>query len=256
MKRKTRFQEGGSTGRFEEDLYARARRFVEEQERRAGEGLALTGDETPKVAPRPAKVSAPLTPPPVSDTYREEGVGRGRPAPAEIPVDTSMRGPAKQFSSAMEMGDVGRNLSTTIGALGGAGPAAIRGAATLPRVASTASEMAKGIAAPLTRAAKEGLEVARTVGPKEGLETARSTLRGMKSRADIQAKRTARQKAEAEELEKAKPILQARKSDKTSRAARTRRTEEDFGMEFSKGGSASSRADGCAKRGKTRGKMY
>ena len=54
MKRKTRFQEGGSTGRFEEDLYARARRFVEEQERRAGEGLALTGDETPKVAPRPA----------------------------------------------------------------------------------------------------------------------------------------------------------------------------------------------------------
>lgn len=187
------------------------------------------------------------------DTFTTgRGVGR-----AEIPVDTSMRGPAKQFSSAMEMGDVGRNLSTTIGALGGAGPAAIRGAATLPRVASTASEMAKGIAAPLTRSAKEGLEVARTVGPKEGLETARSTLRGMKSRADIQAKRTARQKAEAEELEKAKPILRARKDTKAARASRTRRTEEDAGMEFSKGGStASRRADGCAMRGKTRGKMY
>lgn len=173
---------------------------------------------------------------------------------AEIPVDSSMRGPAKQFSPAMEMSDTGRALATTLGATGGAGPSIFRGASSLPKVASTAAESAKGMAAPAARAAKEGLEVARTSGPKAGLETAQSTLRGMKSRAEIQAKRGARQTAE--EMEKAKPVLQARKSDKAERAARTRRSEEDSGIEFSRGGSASSRGDGCAKRGKTKGKLY
>jgi hypothetical protein len=124
----------------------------------------------------------------------------------------------------------------------------------LPKAVSTAVESAKGMAAPAVRAAKEGLEVAKTSGPKAGLETARATMRGMKSRAEIQAKRGARQTAE--EMEKAKPILKSRKDTKAERASRTRRSEEDSGIEFSRGGSASSRADGCAKRGKTKGKMY
>lgn len=253
-KRKFRYADGGDTstgGRFDEDTYARARRFIEEQERRAGEGKA---DEE---APRPVARTAPkVAAPAVSPSYRMEGMGRGRPAAAQIPVDTSMRGPAKQFSPAMEMGDTGRALSTTVGALGGAGPAAVRGAAMAPRVASTAAESIKGIAAPAMRAAREGMEVAAKSGPKAGMETARSTLRGMKSRADVQAKRTARQKGEAEAMEEAKPILKSRKSDKAERAARTRRSEEDAGVEFSKGGSASKRADGIAQRGKTRGKVY
>jgi hypothetical protein len=243
-KRKFRYADGGDTvaeGRFDEDTYARARKFIEDQERRAGQGMA--NEEAP--APR-ARAAAPS----VSPSYRMEGMGRGRPAAAQIPVDTSMRGPAKEFSPAMGMSDTGRVLSTTVGALGGAGTAAIRGAPA----ARTAIESAKGVAAPAMRAAKEGIEVAKTAGPKAGMETARSTLRGMKSRAEIQAKRGARQTAE--EMEKAKPILKSRKDTKAERASRTRRSEEDSGIEFSRGGSASSRADGCAKRGKTRGKVY
>jgi hypothetical protein len=246
-KRKFRYADGGDTvaeGRFDEDTYARARKFIEDQERRAGQGMA--NEEAP--APR-ARAAAPAAPS-VSPSYRMEGMGRGRPAAAQIPVDTSMRGPAKEFSPAMGMSDTGRVLSTTVGALGGAGTAAIRGAPA----ARTAIESAKGVAAPAMRAAKEGIEVAKTAGPKAGMETARSTLRGMKSRAEIQAKRGARQTAE--EMEKAKPILKSRKDTKAERASRTRRSEEDSGIEFSRGGSASSRADGCAKRGKTRGKVY
>jgi hypothetical protein len=253
-KRKFRYADGGDTvaeGRFDEDTYARARKFIEDQERRAGQGMA--NEEAP--APR-ARAAAPTAPaaPSVPPSYRMEGMGRGRPAAAQIPVDTSMRGPAKEFSPAMGMGDTGRVLSTTVGALGGAGPAAIRAARTAPTVARTAIESTKAAAAPAARAAKEGIEVAKTAGPKAGMETARSTLRGMKSRAEIQAKRGARQTAE--EMEKAKPILKSRKDTKAERASRTRRSEEDSGIEFSRGGSASSRADGCAKRGKTRGKVY
>ena len=112
------------------------------------------------------------------------------------------------------------------------------------------------MAAPAARAASEGIEAALKSGPRAGMDVARSTMKGMKGRAEIQAKRADRQKAEAAAMEKAKPVLQARKSDKAQRAARTRRTEEDSGMEFSKGGAASRRADGCAQRGKTRGKIY
>lgn len=119
---------------------------------------------------------------------------------------------------------------------------------------------AKGLAPYSTKqiatGAKEGIEAAAKSGPKAGLRVARSTMKGMKGRSDIQASRAARQRAEAEAMEKAKPILQARKSSKAERIARARRSEEDMGIEFSKGGSASKRADGCCVRGKTRGKMY
>lgn len=254
-KRKFRYADGGDTeaptsGRFDEDVYARARRFVEEQERRAGEGKA---DEE---APRPAARATPKFAAPVASPFSSmPDMGRSRSVPAQIPVDTSMSGPAKQFSSAMEMGDTGRALATTAGALGGMG----RAVANAPRAAAaaqTAKEMGKGMAAPAVRAAKEGLEVAAKSGPRAGMETALSTSRGMRSRADVQAKRTARQKSEAKAMKEAEPILQRRPDTKAARADRTRRTEEDMGINFSRGGSASKRADGCAKRGKTRGKVY
>lgn len=232
MKRKTRFNDGGATGRFDEDIYARARRFVEDQERRAGEGMALGEDEMPK--PRAVR-------PPVADTYRTEGVGRGSPAaplpstpPGEIPVDTSMRGPA----SAGEMpGETERNLRNLM-------------SAATPGVVRAAPAVGRGVGA-LASSAREGFREGERLK-----EVAKAAERGAKSRAEIRAKRTARQKSEAEAMEKAKPILQSRKDTKASRAARTRRTEEDMGIEFSKGGSASRRGDGCAVRGKTRGKMY
>lgn len=236
MKRKTRFNDGGATGRFDEDVYARARRFMEDQERRAGEGMALSEEETPRTTRAPA-----VKAPPVSDTYRTEGVGRGTPEPetpaGQIPVDRSLRGPEKRTSDAMEMGDAERVLRTTLGA---AAPGAVRAAPAVGR----------GLGA-LMSSAREGYREGEKLK-----EVARAAERGAKSRADIQAKRAVRQKSEQEALEKAKPILQSRKDTKSARAARTRRTEEDMGIEFSKGGTASRRADGCAQRGKTRGKMY
>ena len=252
MKRKTRFNDGGSAGRFDEDLYARARRFVQEQEQRAGEGLALPEEEMPKVS-RAVKAD-PTKPTPPAAPVSTESMGRSYRR-AEIPVDESMSGPPKQFSPAMEMGETGRNISTTVGALGGMGRA-VAGAPRAAAAAQTLKETGRGMAAPAARAASEGIEAAMKSGPRAGMDVARSTMKGMKGRAEIQAKRAERQKAEAEALEKAKPVLQARKSDKSQRAARTRRTDEDMGIEFSKGGSASRRADGCAQRGKTRGKMY
>lgn len=233
-KRKFRYADGGDVppgGRFEEDVYERARRFVEDQERRAGEGKALDESEAPaprRAAPKPV-TSAPAAP---VAPVRRPAVSSGR---AEIPVDTSLKAPA---STGDMPGETERNIRNIIGA---AGPgAAMRAAPAVGR----------GIGA-LASSAREGWREGEKIK-----EVARATERGAKSRADIQAKRATRKRGEAEALEKSKPILQARKDTKSSRAARTRRTEEDMGVEFSRGGSASSRADGCAQRGKTRGKVY
>lgn len=285
-KRKFRYADGGDVppgGRFEGDVYERARRFVEDQERRAGEGKALDESEAPaprRAAPKPV-ASAPAAP---VAPVRRPAVSSGR---AEIPVDTSLKAPA---STGDMPGETERNIRNIISA---AGPgAAMRAAPAVGR----------GIGA-LASSAREGWREGEKIK-----EVARATERGAKSRADIQAKRAMRQQEESAQsarnaasaareakqrpaaerlresgteaatkevqgalkkgletrrglgrskaLEEGKPILQARKDTKSSRAARTRRTEEDMGVEFSRGGSASSRADGCAQRGKTRGKVY
>lgn len=235
MKRKTRFKDGGETGRFDEDTYARARKFIEDQERRAGEGMSLPEEEMPKAS----KPAARPAPPPVSDTYRMEGVGRGRPAPAQIPgqipVDASMRGPA---STGEMPGETERNIRNLMNA---AMPGAVRAAPAVGR----------GLGA-LASSAREGWREGEKVK-----EVARAAERGAKSRAEIQAARSAKKKAEAKAMKEAEPILQARKSTKPDRLKRTKFDEDMRGVEYSKGGSAASRrADGCAQRGKTRGKMY
>jgi hypothetical protein len=194
------------------------------------------------------------------------GRGRmaGRTAADDITYSPSTQGSIRKFEQAKEAAQVAErqkrlaargsdaieSISPETALIGGApglGVKALHGAA---------KELARHSGPTLARAAKEGIETALTAGPKAGLDVARSTARGATARAEMQAKRTARQRGEAEAMEKAKPVLQARKSDKAERAARTRRNEDEAGMEFSRGGSASSRGDGCAKRGKTRGKMY
>lgn len=141
-----------------------------------------------------------------------------------------------------------RPESMLIGGGAGVGLKALHGAA---------KELARHSTPTLVRAAKEGLETAVKSGPKAGIDVARSTARGATARAEMQAKRSARQRGEAEAMERNTPILQARPSTKAQRADRTRRPEEDrINQDYSRGGSASSRADGCAKRGKTKGKLY
>lgn len=249
MKRRARFDEGGMA---EDDLEKADRRFRQEQaeanqgmdEKEPGWKSADTGmyEKEPgwsskSAAPRAA--ARPAAPPPVSNTYRMEGAGRGKPsatpsaAPGQIPVDKSMRAPA---STGEMPGETERNIRNLMNA---ATPGAVRAAPAVGR----------GLGA-LASSAREGWKEGEKVK-----QVARAAERGAKSRAEIQAKRTARKKSEAEAMEKAKPILQSRKDTKPDRLKRTKFDEDMRGTEFNKGGMASRRGDGCAQRGKTRGKM-
>lgn len=107
---------------------------------------------------------------------------------------------------------------------------------------------------------------------QRGLDAARAD-RAARRQAEMEAENAAAAKsaaarARAEAMEEAKPILQARPG-KASPRARSSFDEDMAGVEFKKGGkakkmakggvtrsSASSRADGIAKRGKTRGRLY
>lgn len=191
------------------------------------------------------------------DTFTP-GKGRGR---AEIPVDSSMSGPEKRHSFAMDTTDTQRQFANL--AMYGAGragllPQRLLGNAKsissstrmMPSMLESAKETAKGAASRITGEAKKAetaAEAAKAFSKPQAREVA--------SKVPARASQASKERAEA--MEKAKPILQSRPDTKSSRAARTRRTEEDMGIEFSKGGStASRRADGCAMRGKTRGKIY
>lgn len=257
MKRKTRFSPGGDVE--PDELEQADLRFRREKAEREGSDSGALYDETSgkelttrrnletgdyyftaPAAPRAAARSAARpAPPPVSDTYRMEGVGRGRPAPAQIPgqipVDASMRGPA---STGEMPGETERNIRNLMNA-------------ATPGVARAAPAVGRGLGA-LASSAREGWREGEKVK-----EVARAAERGAKSRAEIQAARSAKKKAEAKAMKEAEPILQARKSTKPDRLKRTKFDEDMRGVEYSKGGSAASRrADGCAQRGKTRGKMY
>lgn len=190
------------------------------------------------------------------DTFTPgRGVGR-----AEIPVDSSMSGPEKRSSSAMDMSDTERNLMNLLMA-STRGMSRVGGKAIQNnRALVSAEQMAK----PMLSSAKETAKSAasRITGEARKAETAAEAAKAFtKPQArevgsKVPARPSQASKERAEALEKAKPILQSRPDTKASRASRTRRTEEDAGIEFSKGGSASRRADGCAMRGKTRGKIY
>lgn len=129
--------------------------------------------------------------------------------------------------------------------------------AGLKALHGAAKALAPYSARQLSTAAKEGLETAVKSGPKAGIDVAKSTAKGMKGREEMQIARTARQKSEAKAMKEAEPILQRRPDTKPDRLKRTKKFDDDTrGSEFSKGGMASRRADGCAVRGKTRGKIY
>jgi hypothetical protein len=165
---------------------------------------------------------------------KREAYEASRSRSTQIPT-ASQAGPEKVSSPAMEMSDKERIRNTTIGALGTIGGAAGLAKLMQVRKAKQAAELAQEAA---KRFSKPGQ--ARQIGDKT----------------PAKAENVAKKRAEAEAMEKAKPILQSRPSTKAQRADRTRRTEEDSQIEFSKGGSASRRADGCAVRGKTKGKLY
>jgi hypothetical protein len=108
----------------------------------------------------------------------------------------------------------------------------------------------------------------KEVAKKFSAPQAREVGKNIPTRSEIKQAKEAGERKTAEALERDKPILQNRPGDSKAKRLRSVRRDEDdrfntegtFGGSFSRGGatksSASKRADGCAVRGKTRGKMY
>ncbi len=158
--------------------------------------------------------------------------------PAEqIPGAGAYKAPASTGQEAYS--ETGRNVMNTLSALGAGGSGALLGAGI--RAANYPARMAA----------------------KEAAEVAAAAKRGAASRAAIQAKRaeTKRKAGVAKAMEEAKPILQARPG-KAPVKAKARYNQDEAGVEFKHGGKThayakggSVRGDGCAQRGKTKGRM-
>lgn len=220
---------GGRFAQTDPDIYERAKKAVAQ---RAAKADVVTSK--PKPAPTPA---APVTSVAPVAAPAPAPVASGR---AEIPTGGPYRAPA---STGEMPGEVERNIRNTLSAM-------------TPGIAGLAGRAAVGLGTPAVKGWQAGRQMAK--------EVAESTARGKTSRAAIQAKRAAGKKAEAEAMEAAKPILQARPG-KAPLKSRTRFDEDMANIEYKKGGkafakggsvsSASSRGDGIAQRGKTRGTM-
>lgn len=221
--KKRRFADAGEVedtippgGRFSEDVYARARKFLQDEERRAGEGMA--SEETPKAAPAVKRASKPSAP--------------------ATPVRKEPEAPAGRIPRGEEVGPVGgesvpsereRNINMILGGIGAA----------------------------------TGLGVLGTLGARAG-----------RARQAIQSAREATKTAAMREMFKPKQTAEGTASElkeafksATKRGSEAKRVKETEAVDkfsdvsqygYRKGGkaTASSRADGIAKRGKTRGKMY
>lgn len=264
MKRR-KFADGGETtemvpdgkpegGRFDEDTYARARRFVESgkeeskpavKKARKVETDPTAGEAKDKAAQRAADM--------MGEAPAKRSSGR-----AEIPIDPNgPKAPKSTGESTSGPSNIGRILSAAgagAGALGTA--AAMRTAGHADRVASriakaidSAQASSKSMA-PTVQAAKS----AEKYSPKQQVEAAESAMRGAMTRAKVRAKRS---KAEEGEPKGSSFKDSSARPKKASYA-------DDIDVEFKRGGnvkkyasggmvgSASRRADGIATKGKTK----
>lgn len=256
---------GREKGSFDEDTYARAKRFVERG-----------GDEAPKVAAKPKPKAAPAAP-------------SGR---AEIPGAGPYKAPA---STGEMMGETERNVLNTLGAVSGLtgtiplvrtaraamkpkpstalatsetpvtflGASGRRSMGSPERIGTTPKSLPAPKAAEETgtkavelskesvnrAAAKRAMEGQQR--SKEEKELLESTLRGRAGRKDIQSRRPGPKKPEVSASDKA---------DKTPRGRSSYRDDAD--VEFRRGGATKAyasggkvRGGGCEVRGKTRGVM-
>ena len=183
-------------------------------------------------APAASKASAPSKA--VAPMSREDMI-------SQIPTGGDRAAPTASAGNSASGSDLGRNVSNTLNAL-----AVSKG---VP-MAQIAAEAAMG-----TRAGKalSGLMGGKKAAEVERIEPSMSTL-------------SAAKKAElAGELRRGATPTKFTSPSKTTASKRTRKMNDDeAGVEFrkgggvkkyAKGGSVSSRADGIAQRGKTRGRM-
>lgn len=218
---------GKEKGSFDEDTYARARRFLERGEQSSA---------------KPRATVAPAGTP--GGAFRGQRADAGS---AEIPKGSEVA-PASTGEDTSGPSNLDRIL---MGAGAGAG---VAGAAKLAQMrrAKQAAETAKAAAAKFSQpqARQATAETGRRFGPKAEMEAAESTMRGAVGRRDIQAKRAAKERAESAE---------GKSSGRTGStgAPRSRNTvgrdEEMTSRNFSSGGKV--RGGGCEMRGKTRGVM-
>lgn len=253
---------GADKGSFDEDTYARARRFLERGGSEAPKAAArprvtVPPSGTPGGAyrgqraevPAPKAVSAEIPKPAASQGSRAVIPGGGRETEVEEPT------PASRAREGMS--DTAKKALTAIGPLSmiglGVGYKAYKAsdAAKRAQIARAIREGAES--APVTggsTAARTTTETGRKFGPKAEMEAAESTMRGAVGRKQIQAKRAAKERAESAE---------GKSSGRTGStgAPRSRNTvgrdEEMTSRNFASGGKV--RGGGCEMRGKTKGRM-
>lgn len=272
--KKRRFADGGtsalddlasgqSKGRFDEDVYARAKRFLENKE------------ESKPAKPASVKPVAAKNPkPPAPERARSESAdepARG-PTPEQLAeferlkaVDKPLEGVYPE--SWLIGGGVLRSIANAIGKpLARAAAEGWR--AGRPGV-TTAKELAKGPAdealekaasaiASRPTAAQAARDASRFTAQQER-EAAESAMRGATNRRLLRERMNEAGRGRAAAMEENKPILQARQQRSSPRSL-VREEEPDFAMArggkakgYAKGGSI--RGGGCEKRGKTRGKF-
>ena len=294
MKRKTRFNDGGMNNPYQGDdidPFSAVRDASGSTDPRqegpssealfdetSGRELSIrrnldTGEyyftEPPAQKAAPAARAMPKAPAikPAAGSGRGTAAGRTAadvdtyiPGRGGIPTDQSIKAPASTGESTSGMSNMDKLMAGIPAGMGMTRflQAASRGLANTLRTREAMKQAAQANAKQIG----EGRKMLESPGKFKQREldaerAARAAKREKERVAEnAAAEATGRARATAEAMEKAKPTLQARKDTKPARAARTRRTEEDMGIEFSKGGMASRRADGCAQRGKTRGKIY
>lgn len=244
--KKRKFADGGETtetrpsakpegGRFDEDTYSRARRFVESGGKKEETKTAVkkarklevdptAGEATDKAAQRAADMmdSAPVKRPMTR---------------AEIPIDPNgPRAPASTGEDTSGPSNIGRILSA-----GGAG-AGVLGAMAAGRTAGHADRVANRVAKAIQSAKAEGKVAAPTVQaaksaerftPKQQLEATESTMRGAMTREALRRKR----------------------AEQAADMAGAGMKKGGAVKKYASGGSvgsASRRADGIATKGKTK----
>jgi hypothetical protein len=262
---------GKEKGSFDEDVYERARKFVN----RGGSSAA------PAAKAKPA--SKPTSKPAAAGSGR---AGTGAPASADYSIssqggravipgggrETEVETPTPASRMREGVSDTAKKALAASGALSlGAAGLGIGYKAYKASDAAKRAKIAKAIregaeSAPVTggsTAARTTSETGRKFGPKAEMEAAESTMRGAVSRKGIQAKRAAAERArgQAETMERNKPVMQATPK-KSSPRDRTREDREPDYELRARGGSikgydngGSVRGGGCERQGKTRGRF-
>lgn len=232
---KTRkFAEGGKPegGRFDEDTYSRARRFVESGGEKEETKTAVKKARKVEIDPTAGEAKDKAEDQP---TYKKTAGG--------IPIDPNPpKAPASTGEDTSGPSNVGRILSAL-----GAGTGAL-GTAAAMRTAGHANRVAGRVAKAIDSAQTTGKSMAPRMGeaaksaqkfsPKEELTAAESAMRGATTRSALQRKR-AEQAADM-------ASVGMKKGGKVAK----------YAAGGAVGSSASRRADGIATKGKTKCRMY